>query len=191
MSEEINNTEETEQIVLIEKQSEVANATFKVLTEGDPKESWKTNYQYYLKQKATGASVRPLIGRYQDKQFQVYDEGTWVDKNYWDYADPLKDSAGVIVKGPTGKPRQVQYFTCKHIWKIEFDEPEKVSFYDKELKQNLVEKKKIVEVALSKNLSEKLKVQINDPRNPEGVKFKINYDPSKAPADQYSVTFSA
>ena len=81
------------------------------------------------------------------------------------------------------------YFDCKKVWTLEFKNPVEVQYWNGELKQVVTESHSKVKVKLSKNLSGKLQEQVEDPRNGDNASFQIDYDPSKAPAEQYKVKY--
>ena len=191
MSEETNKSTEQEFIPTVEKQLFLANnVPFKVVSE-EPRHSWKTNYAYYLKQKAAGAPVRPMIGRKtEDGTFQIYDDGTWVNKDLWeDFSEPITDGDGNIMKNANGKPKKRLLFDHKHDWIVEFDEEVPVEYWDPEQKQVVSEKMTKFYIRTSQNLSGKLSEQLDDARTNAETRYVVDYDPEKSPAEQYKVKF--
>ena len=189
---ESENTEEVQEFIpTVEKQLFLANSvSFTVISE-KPRHSWKTNYAYYLKQKGSGGPVRPLIGREtEDGKFQIYQDGTWIDKNLWDnYSEPITDGDGNITKNANGKPKKRLLFDHKHDWIVKFTEPVPVEYWDPEQKEVVSEKIEKFYIRLSQNLSGKLKEQIDDKRNNKDTLYTVEYDPTKSPAEQYKVKY--
>jgi len=188
-------TEENKNIPVCEKQGLAVGVPFTVV-EKTPREIWRTGYSYYLAQKAKNASVRPIMGRFYqeegatDKQFQIFQDGKWVNANFWDWSEPIMEN-GQVVTNKNGKPKRRPFFEQKFEYLLKFDRPIEIDYWDKELKQVVSEAVDTCYVRFSKNLAEKLKDQIEDPRNGDDAKFIIEYDPSKTPADQYKVKYSA
>lgn len=187
-----NQNETQEQLPLVEKQSFLAQPGkgFRVISK-EPRNSWKTNYAYYLKCKREGIPVRPLIGRkLEDNTFEIYENGEWVKKDYFkEFVVPMLDNDGNAVMGPNGKPKMQHLFDHKHDYVVEFDEPVKVSYYNSELKQTVTEDIQKFWIRVSRSLSGKLAEQMEDPRNSDQTRYEVVYDPSKSPAEQYKVKF--
>lgn len=183
------NQNENKNLPLVEKQSFLAQETgFRVITK-EPRDSWKTNYAYYLQCKRTGAPVRPIIGRKTDEgTFETYNMGEWETTNYNQYIVPALDNDGNAIT-INGKPKMQHLFDHKHDYVVEFLEPVKVTYYNTELKQSVTEDLKKFYIRMSRSLSAKLQEQMEDPRNSDETNFQVIYDPSKSPADQYKVKF--
>jgi hypothetical protein len=106
--------EEREPLVEIEGQKDIIGVPFTPLST-KPSPVYRTTYDYYLRQKAMNQSVSPLIGRYNNRKFQVYDYTmkAWVDRNYKDfeYEATLKD----------GTKQKKNYFKKFNRWIVQFD----------------------------------------------------------------------
>lgn len=169
-----------ENTIRIDRQVQLNGRPFKV-EDVEVKDFWRTNYNYYLNQKSSGGSVSPIIGRYTDgNQFQIFKDGNWEDANFWDYAEEVEIN---------GKKKKRPYFQLSKIWTVEFLQPEKLEYYDRETKSKETAEITKCEIVLSKSVSEKLEKQVKDPRNPADAKFQLVYDGNKAPAEMYSVEF--
>lgn len=188
-------SEDIKQVPICEKQGLIVGHQFTVVDKV-PREIWRTGYNYYLAQRAKNGSVKPILGRYfqtegsDDKQFQIHQEGAWHDANFWDWSEPVMEN-GVVVKNKIGKPKTRPFFEQKFEYLLNFEVPIEIDYWDKELKQVVTEEVNQCYVRFSKNLTEKVKDQVDDPRNAEGSKFILDYDPSKSPADQYKVKYVA
>lgn len=186
----------TENVIpMVEKQADLAGTPFKVLNK-EPSTFWKTGYEYYLHLKAQDKPIRHMIGRYQDidgkKQFQIYEDGDWVSKSFWDYSEPIIDKAtGKVETNRAGKPKNRPFFKEKKKYLIEFIEPKEISYWDKELKEVVERPCTKIYAVVSGNLSDKIQEQLSDPRNGDDAKYIIIYDKKRAPADQYKVRFSS
>lgn len=172
--------EQVKEYPTAEKQMFAAGVPFQVVNK-TPKDNWRSNYAFYLKQKADGGSLRPLLGRMKEEQFQVYEDGSWVDKHLWnDYS---------YEEEVNGKKRKRLYFDHKFDFLMKFENPIAIEYWDKDSRQKVTEQHETCWVRLSKSNMEKLLEQVEDPRSPEGSWFIIEYDKTKAPADQYKIKF--
>ncbi len=182
---------QTPEYPLAEKQAMAAGVPFKVLRK-EPRGSWRSNYAYYLKQRKEGGSLRPLFGRkLEDDTFQVYINGSWVTKDFWnDYSEDKVDTDGKVIMAPSGKPRKQVFFDEKFDWLLEFESPINIEYWSKEQSARVTEQHEITWVRTSKSLSGKIQEQTDDPRvDLDSNYFLIDYDPTKSPAEQYKVKF--
>jgi hypothetical protein len=173
----------------ITKQMHAIDTPFRVVNR-QPREFWGTNYAYYLEQKKKGGSLKPLLARMTDSGLQVFEDEEWVDRDLWkDYSIAVVDSQGNPVLNPKGNQRRQPLLENRKEFLLEFDTPVPVEFWDTELRQTVTEEHQTVWVRMSKSLAAKLEEQLDDPRNTMDNYFKIKYDRSQAPADQYKVLF--
>ena len=184
-------TEEIPKYPTVEKQMNASGVPFKV-RKSEPRISWRSNYAYYLKQKREAGSVRPLFARKQnDGSFEVYEDGSWISRDLWkDYSEEQTDKDGNVINGPTGKPKKRLFFDEKFDFLIDFENPIPIEYWNSDQGQKVTEQHQIAWVRMSKNLSEKLKEQMKDPRvDTSRDFFVIDYDNTKTPAEQYKVRF--
>ena len=177
-------------IPVMSKQMQAAGTPFKVINKV-PRDSWTSNYAYWLKQKTAGLSQRPLLGRMAEgDQFQVYTENGWEDKDLWnDYSEEVIEN-GEPVRNAKGNIRKRLFFDNRKEFLLEFESPVVIELWDKEIKQTVTEEHKQVYVRMSKSLAGKLQEQFEDSRNSDETYYMINYDRSKSPAEQYTVKFN-
>jgi len=190
-------SEEKQFVPVCDKQGVIVGKAFTVVDK-NPRVTWRTNYSWYLKKAAEkkldqNVSLRPFIGRFTDapinKDFEVYMDGEWVKQSFWDdWTQPVLND-GIAVLNKAGKPKQAPFFTEYHEFLLKFDEPIDVAYWDKDLKQNVIEAFEEFYVRVSKNTSKKILKEVNDDRNPSDAKFILNYDKNEMPADQYSVQY--
>jgi len=181
-------TEEQNTYVKLEKQSMASGTPFQVKSK-EPNTYYKTNYAYYLKQKADNAPLRPLIGKMENDKFSVFLDGVWVEKSLWDDFSEEVIENGKQVLNTKGNVRKRLLFDQKFDWLLEFEKEIPIEYYNKEEKRKVIENHKTMWVSMSKNLNEKLQEQLNDPRTPDNSFLQINFDMALPPADMYKIVF--
>lgn len=148
----------------------------------------KTGYSWYLNEKRLGRTGAPLLARTKDGKFEIFMDGTWVEKNRNDYWYDELDKAGrPVIKN--GKQSKRNYFEKKVDWVFEFEKEIPIEIYNKEIKAKEVKQLKKCIFSVSGAFDKKLTKEQTDPRNRKDSWFKIKHDKTKMPAEQYMIEF--